>query len=260
MASKITTLVNRAERMANREAVDLNKQLFQVVRQQIDVISLAGMIEQLLVDSFTDVVILGGVIGLESLRRETGLQLSLTPEIMKYTDSSEYLIQQGFYEAFAREMVGPTSSGLVKLMAATTEYQRNESLTEDQTELLFREVMKGAGFSPSTARNITNLFTTGLHLSYNGIRFSRTRYSPDVWGFRYQTAGDELVRQNHADQQGTVLPKEDPFWDIWNPPNGWRCRCSLEILFEEESIVEPDRTILPDEGFQTNTFRAYGGN
>lgn len=44
---------------------------------------------------------------------------------------------------------------------------------------------------------------------------------------QYRTAGDDRVRDTHEPLHNTTLPKSDPFWDSYYPPNGWRCRCSV---------------------------------
>lgn len=55
--------------------------------------------------------------------------------------------------------------------------------------------------------------------------------SSDRYDLQYRTAGDDRVRQSHAQLNNITLPKDDPFWLSYYPPNGWRCRCNaLEVL------------------------------
>lgn len=42
---------------------------------------------------------------------------------------------------------------------------------------------------------------------------------------RYQTIGDERVRPEHVVLDDIVKPVNDPFWNVYFPPNGWNCRC-----------------------------------
>lgn len=44
---------------------------------------------------------------------------------------------------------------------------------------------------------------------------------------QYRTAGDEKVRESHRRLDGITLPKDDPFWDKYYPPNGFGCRCGV---------------------------------
>lgn len=53
-----------------------------------------------------------------------------------------------------------------------------------------------------------------------------TRYN-----LQYRTAQDDRVRVSHQALHNITLPKEDPFWSLYYPPNGWRCRCvAVEVL------------------------------
>lgn len=50
----------------------------------------------------------------------------------------------------------------------------------------------------------------------------------------YLTANDEHVREEHQRLHGLVYPIDDPFWDSYYPPNGWRCRCFVRARTERE--------------------------
>lgn len=53
----------------------------------------------------------------------------------------------------------------------------------------------------------------------------------DRYELQYRTAGDNRVRDEHAKLNGITLPKSDPFWSSYTPPNGWNCRCTtVEVL------------------------------
>ena len=63
---------------------------------------------------------------------------------------------------------------------------------------------------------------------------------------RYDTAGDERVRESHRKLDGVIKPVDDPFWDTHAVPNGWNCRC--EILQESEAVATPDEDIeIPED-------------
>jgi SPP1 gp7 family putative phage head morphogenesis protein len=44
---------------------------------------------------------------------------------------------------------------------------------------------------------------------------------------QYVTIGDQRVRQEHKVLDRITKPTNDPFWDTFFPPNGWRCRCDV---------------------------------
>lgn len=72
---------------------------------------------------------------------------------------------------------------------------------------------------------------------------------------RYDTVGDERVRQEHAELDGITRPQNDPFWDDHYPPLDWNCRCSAtELDHEAEATPHHELAGLPEasEGFREN--------
>jgi len=79
--------------------------------------------------------------------------------------------------------------------------------------------------------------------------FERRKYLyPNL---RYETAGDERVRESHRSLDGTVRPVDDPFWDTYYPPNGWRCRCKV-IQTDEATTGSGAADFEPPKGFRQN--------
>ena len=60
--------------------------------------------------------------------------------------------------------------------------------------------------------------------------------------FRYTAVLDSRTREAHRKLHGKTLPKTDKFWDTNYPPNGWGCRCKVQVLTEAECIA---RGIVP---------------
>lgn len=70
---------------------------------------------------------------------------------------------------------------------------------------------------------------------------------------KYSTVGDQNVREEHALLDGIIKKITDEFWDIYFPPNGWKCRCSADQMstsLSRETENVPSVTI-PDM-FRTN--------
>lgn len=62
------------------------------------------------------------------------------------------------------------------------------------------------------------------------------------YNLQYRTAKDDHVRQSHRVLDETTLPLDDPFWDKFYPPNGWRCRCTtVEVLPHKYPLSDPDK-------------------
>ncbi len=72
----------------------------------------------------------------------------------------------------------------------------------------------------------------------------------------YRHGGSRDPRPEHLALDGTVLPLDDPWWDVWTPMNGWGCSCKkytlsardverygLTVLDEAPEIEWQDQTI-----------------
>lgn len=82
---------------------------------------------------------------------------------------------------------------------------------------------------------------------------------------RYRTTGDGKVRDEHVMLNGVVKPIDDPFWGIYYPPNGWRCRCDVVQTAEkatQDKITDFDAPDMPgnvgaDEEIFTNNHKFF---
>ena len=102
---------------------------------------------------------------------------------------------------------------------------------------------------------------------YKSMTNPTTKKLRPFW--KYITAGDGEVRESHAQMEGKIYPADDPIWDIWYPPNGFRCRCTVVSLTKAQAEREKEHIskglpydvdystgeILyqyPDKGFSNN--------
>lgn len=70
----------------------------------------------------------------------------------------------------------------------------------------------------------------------------------DRYNLQYRTAQDERVRASHQVLADITLPKEDPFWNLYYPPNGWRCRCvAVEVLKGKYDESDSEKAIKAGE-------------
>lgn len=123
-----------------------------------------------------------------------------------------------------------------------------------------------AGIAVGGDHQLETVFRTQTQLAYSAGRWEADQAVDDIlWGYKYVTVGDERVRPEHEALEGTTLPKDDPFWDKFFPPNGWNCRCQAISIFEERAKVRPDMTledgtpVQPDKGFEFNPGKVFGG-
>jgi SPP1 gp7 family putative phage head morphogenesis protein len=108
---------------------------------------------------------------------------------------------------------------------------------------------------------VETLTRTGMQLAYSAGRWEQDQdeaVQEILWGYQYSSVDDARTRPVHAALDGVTLPKEDPFWQSFWPPNGWNCRCVVIPLFEKEPLKRPptflaDGTpVQPDTGFGFN--------
>lgn len=62
---------------------------------------------------------------------------------------------------------------------------------------------------------------------------------------KYKTAEDERVRDSHRGLNNVVKRVDDPFWNMYYPPNGWNCRCDVIQVISEEVTTDFDGPELP---------------
>ena len=125
------------------------------------------------------------------------------------------------------------------------------------------------GINPWKCDNIfrTNMQTALNAGHYKSMTDETTMKLRPYW--RYRTAGDGHVREPHAVMEGRVYRADDPIWDVWYPPNGFRCRCMVVSLSKKQVErmglhVETDAPYdvdystgeilpkFPDKGFSNN--------
>jgi SPP1 gp7 family putative phage head morphogenesis protein len=122
------------------------------------------------------------------------------------------------------------------------------------------------GLTEKSGFEIDTIFRTQSQIAYGAGSWEADQ-DPDVqeilWGYRYSAVGDGRTRPVHAALDGVTLPKDDPFWQTFWPPNGWNCRCTIIQLFSPEPEVYPPdvaddgEPIAPDPGFGFNPGRVF---
>lgn len=75
---------------------------------------------------------------------------------------------------------------------------------------------------------LETIYETNMQSAYMAGRYAgmmqATQYAP--W-WEYSAIMDNRTRPQHAALNGRVFRFDDPFWDTWYPPNGFRCRCRV---------------------------------
>lgn len=157
------------------------------------------------------------------------------------------------------------------------------SFTDFKADLA--EILARRGWTGPRAWRVDNIFRTNIQTAYGVGRYRQMQEAVAGRPFwQYSAVNDSRTRPTHAAMDGKVFRHDDPFWDTWYPPNGFRCRCGVVSLSEEElheqglsveerdptgRLVEPvdplsgrklpARLMMPDPGFAHHPGKAVWG-
>ena len=137
-------------------------------------------------------------------------------------------------EAFI--VAGITADDALNTLKSEAEKAFKEGITFSE----WKKEIKLKGFDPENPYYLRTNFNTAVNNAYLAGEYNQAMQNIDILPyFRYVAVMDDRVRDEHAELHGTVLPKNDPFWDTYYPPNGWNCRCGVEELTENEARNDP---------------------
>lgn len=160
---------------------------------------------------------------------------------------------------------------VVRDLATTIESKLRDELRESvvQGETLkdskarLASAMDRLGLSPKNSGQIETIIRTQTQLAFASGRWKAERLDPDIdemlWGYKYVTAGDSRVRDEHKNLDGVTLPKDHKFWDTFMPPNGFNCRCQAIPIYDQRPVVFPPKDAEPDKTFNFNAGRVLYG-
>ena len=112
---------------------------------------------------------------------------------------------------------------------------------KEMTDPLTGEIRPVRLGSPSRLKII---YDTNIRMAHSYGRWQRIERLKEFRPFlRYIATLDDRVRPLHRRMDNTILPVDDEFWNTWYPPNGWRCRCTVQQLSGddlEDMDLEPN--------------------
>lgn len=147
--------------------------------------------------------------------------------------ASEYKELEDACRAQAFSVSGYTSLGILQefldeLADACEKGKTKKEFMEGMNDFLSR-----GGYEGLNPFHADVIFRTNMQSAYNAGHY-KSMSDPAVKKLRpywkYVTAGDGEVRESHAQMDGRIYAADDPVWDIWYPPNGYRCRCTVVSL------------------------------
>lgn len=164
--------------------------------------------------------------------------------------AAEYKALDNEYRAKAFTVSGYTSlEVLQKFLDELTDACENGKTKKEFMDTI-NDFLERNGYEGLNPFNADVIFRTNMQTAYNAGHY-KSMTNPTAKKLRpywqYVTAGDVEVRESHAMMEGRIYAADDPIWDIWYPPNGFRCRCSVVSLTRNqvERSGEPVSRELP---------------
>jgi SPP1 gp7 family putative phage head morphogenesis protein len=98
------------------------------------------------------------------------------------------------------------------------------------------ELLKAPDVLALTNHRLDNIFRTNIQGAYaRGRAEHHQRHKERRPYLMYSAINDSRTRPRHAAMHGFVAPVDDPVWDEWTPPCGYRCRCTVISLSETQA-------------------------
>lgn len=181
---------------------------------------------------------------------------------------------EGVYEGYGKDFVSvdwntPDHEMLTRLsrnifsFSAAKNYQELRTITEalqDEEGKLrtfpdFKEHVAGIN-QKFNAVWLQTEYDTCIATATQSARWQQFKAQKGILPYlRYQTAGDNSVRDEHRLLDGVTKRIDDPFWKTYYPPNGWNCRCEAIQVPDDEVEETPEesyRKPVVDPLFRTN--------
>lgn len=190
----------------------------------------------------------------------------------KALTKEEYKLLDDESRAKAFTVSGYTSLEVLQEFLDCLQTAAEEGKTKEQFREGMNSFLEDHGYEGLNPWKSDNIFRTNMQTAFNAGHYKSmtdetTKKMRPYW--QYRTAGDGNVRESHALMEGRVFPADDPIWDVWYPPNGFRCRCmvvsltkgqverkGLQVEHEAPYNVDYDTGEIiyakPDKGFSNN--------
>jgi SPP1 gp7 family putative phage head morphogenesis protein len=123
-------------------------------------------------------------------------------------------------------------------------------------------------------RRLENIYRTNMQAAFSASRYQslmQNTHSRPYW--QYSSVNDYRTRPAHAAMSGLVYRYDDPFWDTFYPPNGYRCRCTVTALANRDiqrrgliisestakNLIDSESTSKSGQTHITKAYRAPDG-
>ena len=115
-------------------------------------------------------------------------------------------------------------------------------------------------------RRLKHIFNTNMRTSYNVARYHKQRRLVKAQYWRYTSLVLPTSRDSHTAMHGTVLHRDNPFWQTNYPPNGHGCKCKVRAYSKGQlqtrnmtiTAATPDNIAHPDWAYDVGAGSRVG--
>ena len=176
-------------------------------------------------------------------------------------DSSTFYKIAEKYRGLAFTVSGYTKAQILKRFYDEILAALEEGRTLSEFRSSMNEFLESEGYEGLDPLQADNIFRTNIQTAYNVGHYEQMT-DPAVMQLRpywmYDAVQDSRTRPSHLAMDGKVFPADHKIWDIWFPPNGFRCRCTVRTLSKRQvearelKVEDKFPAIAPDPHFGTN--------
>ena len=188
------------------------------------------------------------------------------------TEAIEYLKNKGFKLSFNYDEIQKQAHHKAFTVAKVT----RADLLNDIHEELLKSMKAGTGFkqfqknikptlqkkgwwgqkdivNPKTgevktinigSRRLKTIYDTNMRVAYTQARYQQQSKDPINVYLRYVSELKSTTRDSHAAMHGIIKHRDDPWWDINHPLNGWNCKCKTVAI---------SKRIIEKRGYKVDT-------
>lgn len=168
-------------------------------------------------------------------------------------------------------VAGATQAALVSDFQEAVTKAVAEGRTLEQFREDFDRIVAAHGWSYRGSRGWRSavIYNTNMRMAQSAGRWAQTarvaererRRGRSVY-IRYLAVLDSRTRPAHRRWHDVILPSDHRFWDTHFPPNGWNCRCTVQVLTQRQLTrmgLTPTREEgLPSFGTEPRRIRSGG--
>ncbi len=165
------------------------------------------------------------------------------------------------YRALAFTVSGYTKAQILKRFydELLNALEKGSTLQEFQANM--NDFLEAEGYEGLDPLQADLIFRTNIQTAYNVGHYQQMT-DPAVMELRpywqYDAVNDSHTRPSHLEMDERVFPADSPVWDVWFPPNGFKCRCTVRTLSKRQveqrglKVETSFPAIAPDPHFGTN--------